>query len=90
MMKGGLYEFSVSTIVDARRLKDFYWDGYGEVIENKAWTQAKVLLKEAKDRGARMPVIFSDAAKDRKHCCVGRSWQRSISMASKRNSVSTM
>jgi hypothetical protein len=63
-VKNGLYEFCVSTIVEKRRLKDFYWEGRGKIKEEKPWTQAKSLLDEAKKNDERMPVIFSDAAHD--------------------------
>jgi hypothetical protein len=63
-VKNGLYEFCVSTIVEKRRLKDFYWDGRGKITEKKAWTQAKDLLDTAKQNGERMAVIFSGAAQD--------------------------
>lgn len=63
-MKNRLYEFCVSTIVEKRRLKDFYWEGRGKITEQKPWTQARALLGEAKKNDERMPVIFSDAAQD--------------------------
>jgi hypothetical protein len=56
-----LSEFCVSTIVDRRRLEEFALKGHGEITERRAWKTAKRLFDEL-ENGARMPVIFSDAA----------------------------
>lgn len=61
-MSNGLYEFCISTIADGKKLKQFAAKGRGEVTEARAWKTGEVLFQNASEIGARMPVIFSDAA----------------------------
>ncbi len=62
MMKAGLYEFCVSTILDRRRLEEYALKGRGTATEGRAWKPAQVLWQRARDAHEKMPVIFSDAA----------------------------
>ncbi len=61
-MKRRLCAFSISTIVEGKRLNEFASQGSGHVIEGNAWKTGKVLFLESCKIGTEMPVIFSNAA----------------------------
>jgi len=61
-MAAELYEFSISTILEGRRLEEIALKGRGKISEGRAWKTGKRLLEESRKLPAGMPVIFSDAA----------------------------
>lgn len=63
-MRDGLYKFCISTIADRTSLEPLAARGDGELFERKPWKTGKELFNDACGIGARMPVIFSDAAHD--------------------------